>query len=161
MIYIGLGSNLGNTIQNLDNAVLEISKHCELKNIRKSPIYFTEPQDYANQAWFANQVLELECTKNINARQLLNYLHEIENKMGRIRSKDLRYGPRIIDLDLLMFDDDICNDEMILPHPRILERAFVLVPLYDLAPDLTLSNMKIGDILQSLKYRVEENKIYQ
>ena len=110
----------------------------------------------------------------MTALELLDRLQAIEKAMGRRRDTAdtngqaaLRYGPRIIDLDILLFDGEHCaSPRLTLPHPRLTERAFVLVPLHDLAPDLTIPGEAPGgktprEILDSLRYRVQGNRIYQ
>lgn len=162
--YISLGTNIGDSNANIFEA------HRQLKNIngiildKCSPIYFTEAQENRNQAWFHNQVIRI-ILSDIIPYELLYILLTIESNMGRIRKKDLenRYGPRIIDLDLLLYDQEVINDNnLCVPHPRMIHRAFVLVPLYDIEPTLCLPNgLTLKKALEGIHYRVEGNCIYQ
>lgn len=145
--YISLGSNMFDVsvagkspTDNLARAVGELSA-AGLAPVALSQVYRTEPQGYADQPWFSNQVAELNCPATMQPEDLLELLLGIERKMGRVRSTDpaLRFGPRVIDLDILLFGQEVHQDKTLtLPHPRMHERAFVLVPLLELAPDLHL-----------------------
>lgn len=165
--FVSLGSNMGDCEANLDcarEALSSIPGVC-LKAV--SPVYLTEPQNVREQPWFANQVIRLACTDTITPHFLLDLLLAIEKNMGRRRGEskegELRYGPRIIDLDLLLFDEVHLNTpRLILPHPRLFERAFVLVPLCDIEPDLCLPGGSTpAKALLSLNYAVEGNRIRQ
>jgi 2-amino-4-hydroxy-6-hydroxymethyldihydropteridine diphosphokinase len=129
-IYIALGSNLGDRADNLRQARERIhSPH--LKVTRASSIYETEPRDLLDQPWFLNQVVEAETT--LFPRQLLARLLKIEHKMGRQRL--VANGPRIIDLDILLFGNVVVHAAGLeIPHPRLADRRFVLEPLAELAP---------------------------
>lgn len=163
MVYIGLGSNLGDRQANLREAVERIEQ-LGLEIIRTSSIYETEPVGMKQQPWFLNQVIETSVIDELRSRDvsaakdsdvavpnqaqsILSALLEIERVMGRKRS--LINGPRLIDIDLLLFGGEIIvsspNDEdwsstssrnIIVPHPRMHERRFVLEPLCELVPDL-------------------------
>ena len=101
--------------------------------LRTSPVYETEPVDYVNQAWFLNLVVEAETT--LFPMQLLTRVGRIERELGRMRT--VRKGPRTIDIDILFYGSAVVETTRLeIPHPRIAERRFVLVPLADLAPDL-------------------------
>jgi 2-amino-4-hydroxy-6-hydroxymethyldihydropteridine diphosphokinase len=130
-VYLALGSNLGDREANLALARRELST---LNNILKvSSIYETPPWGVTDQPAFLNQVLAART--NLSPLDLLKSVKEIEVRMGRIPS--VRYGPRLIDIDILMYDDTILDTPTLtLPHPRMAERAFVLVPLLEIAPDL-------------------------
>jgi 2-amino-4-hydroxy-6-hydroxymethyldihydropteridine diphosphokinase len=129
-IYIALGSNLGDRAENLRQARERIeSPH--LKVTRESSIYETEPRELFDQPWFLNQVVEAETT--LFPRQLLARLLKIEQEMGRQRL--VPKGPRIIDLDILLFGNVIVRGGGLeIPHPRMADRRFVLDPLAELAP---------------------------
>lgn len=142
--YISLGSNLSakgfSPAHNLELAVAELTA-AGLAPVALSQVYRTEPQGYADQPWFSNQVAALDCPESMTPDALLELLLAIERKMGRVRSLNpaLRFGPRVIDLDILLFGDERRDSEILtLPHPRMHERAFVLVPLLELAPALLL-----------------------
>jgi 2-amino-4-hydroxy-6-hydroxymethyldihydropteridine diphosphokinase len=130
-VYIGLGSNIGDRAGHLEEARRRMEE-CGLPVVRVSSIYETAPRDYANQAWFLNQVVEMK-TEYL-PRQLMARLLRIERAMGRRRS--IPKGPRLIDLDVLLYADaTICAPDLEIPHPRMGERRFVLEPLAELAAD--------------------------
>jgi 2-amino-4-hydroxy-6-hydroxymethyldihydropteridine diphosphokinase len=129
-VFLALGTNLGDRAINLNNAILALSPKVMI--VKESPIYLTSPWGYEDQPDFLNQILEVR-TK-LRPRRLLRYLKRIEKKMGRLET--FRNGPRLIDLDILFYGQrviDRCG--LTVPHPRLHERAFVLVPLNDIAPD--------------------------
>ena len=129
-----------------------------------SPIYRTEPQEKSDQPWFANQVARATCTDAVTAESLLTMLLAIESRLGRDRStQSHRYGPRVIDLDLLLFGKTVCETaHLTLPHPRMHLRAFVLVPLHDIAPQLVFPNgTTLDETLAALVFRVEGSTIWQ
>lgn len=150
--YIGIGTNIGNRLDNIKNAVSSLELLPNTKVLKTSKIYETDPWGYENQECFLNAAVKVETC--LSSHCLLGACLGIEAAMGRIRS--IKNGPRIIDLDLLFFDDEIQNsDELILPHPRIFERAFVLVPLFDV-----LNNEKVSAALKKIdKSGVREYKI--
>ncbi len=131
-VHIGLGSNLGDREENLRQAREKLqSPH--LKVTRASSIYQTAPREMLDQPWFLNQVVEAETT--LFPRQLLARLQGIEKEMGRQRL--IANGPRIIDLDILLFGSLVTHASGLeIPHPRMTERRFVLEPLAELAPAL-------------------------
>jgi 2-amino-4-hydroxy-6-hydroxymethyldihydropteridine diphosphokinase len=131
--YIALGSNIGDRKASLRQAV---DRMAELGTITKrSSIYETDPVGYFDQPAFLNAVLELETS--LEPVELLAKLHQIEHDLGRERS--FRNAPRTIDLDLLLFDDLVLtSDQLTIPHPRMHERAFVLVPLSEIAPEVVV-----------------------
>ncbi|MEN8240970.1 MAG: 2-amino-4-hydroxy-6-hydroxymethyldihydropteridine diphosphokinase [Chloroflexota bacterium] len=131
IIYLGLGTNLGNRQLNLRTAVTLFSPKVTV--IDQSPIYQTPPWGYTEQADFLNQVIKAE-TK-LRPTALLRYLKRIEKRVGRTAT--FRWGPREIDIDILFYADRVINTrKLTIPHPRLHQRAFMLVPLADLAPDL-------------------------
>ena len=131
-VYIALGSNLGDRVENLLLARERIaSPHVRLT--RASSIYETAPREIVDQPWFLNQVVIAETT--LFPRQLLARLLRIEHEMGRQRT--IAKGPRVIDLDILLFGDAVIHTAGLeIPHPRMEERRFVLEPLAELAPAL-------------------------
>lgn len=130
-VYLALGANLGDRAANLRAAVAALPP--AVKVLALSPIYETPPWGLVEQPPFLNQVLRGETS--LNPLDLLVYLKEIERRLGR--QKTVRYGPRTIDLDILFYDlETVETPELTIPHPRLPERAFVLVPLADLDPDL-------------------------
>lgn len=130
--YIALGSNMGNAAENLNKAVWALSTVPGIKVTAVSKVYETEPVGYKNQDNFLNAVIRVE--SELSPETLLGACLGIEAGMGRIRK--IKNGPRVIDLDLLLYEDATVNTaELILPHPRMEERAFVLSPLLDILND--------------------------
>lgn len=128
---ISMGSNLGNRIENLNAAVRAIAKLPDVKIINASSVYETEPVDCEEDDMYLNAAILVEA--NISPQMLLGECLGIEAAMGRIRTK--KNAPRIIDLDLILYDGFKTESfELTLPHPRMLERAFVMAPLLDLYP---------------------------
>jgi 2-amino-4-hydroxy-6-hydroxymethyldihydropteridine diphosphokinase len=131
LVYIALGSNLGDRAGNLRLAREQIEAP-DLRVLRASSIYETAPRDVEDQPWFLNQVIE--CETDLFPRQLLGRLQKIERAMGRKRT--IVKGPREIDLDILLFGNAVMKiPELEIPHPRLAERRFVLEPLAELIPD--------------------------
>ncbi len=130
--YIGLGSNLGDRAVYLAAARRSLDDTPGILIARASSLYETEPVGYTDQDWFLNQVVAI--ATSLHPYQLLQVLQGIEQDLGRRRL--IRWGPRVIDLDLLLYGDAILPDpDLTIPHPRIYERSFVLVPLCEIAPD--------------------------
>lgn len=131
-VYIALGSNVGGREENLRRAIALLGE--EGITVKKvSSIYETEPLDYLEQAWFLNGVAEGETS--LGALELLRVLRGIETRMGS--KKEFAKGPRLIDLDILLYGEEtIESEELQVPHPRMLQRRFVLVPLAEIAPEL-------------------------
>jgi 2-amino-4-hydroxy-6-hydroxymethyldihydropteridine diphosphokinase len=132
-VYLGLGSNLGDRQANLDQARRLLSPQVEI--VSASWIYETDPWGFEDQPAFLNQVLAGRT--NLTPAELLDLAKSTEGQMGRQPS--FRYGPRLIDIDVLIYDQLQLEDERLtLPHPRLTQRAFVLIPLAQLAPDLLI-----------------------
>ncbi len=130
--FVAFGTNLDNREQNITDAIEALRLVPKTVVINVSKIYETEPWGYAEQDNFLNGVIELETS--LNPFALLGALLGIEAAMGRHRT--IKNGPRIIDLDLLIYDNEKINSkELMLPHPRMMERAFVLKPLTDILPE--------------------------
>ena len=129
-----------------------------------SSVYATEPQDYADQPWFLNRAAELLPGADWEPHALMDALLQIEAAQGRVRSPDpaLRYGPRVIDLDLLLFGDvQSTHPHCLLPHPRLTRRAFVLVPLLEVAPQIRICGLPGRQWLARLPWRLEGHRIFQ
>jgi 2-amino-4-hydroxy-6-hydroxymethyldihydropteridine diphosphokinase len=155
-VYLSLGSNLGNRLANLQEAITALQPKIHL--LAQSSVYETEPWGYSDQPLFLN--LALKGSTELNPHELLSFVKEVEASMGR--KETFRFGPRLIDLDILFYDDLILDSpSLIIPHPRIIERAFVLVPLAEISPDLR--HPVIGKTIQQIKSNVETNstRIYQ
>lgn len=133
--YIGLGSNLDDPSAHLERALHELDALPATRLTARSPLYRTAPVGLTDQPEFINAVAALSTT--LPPHELLNALLAIEQAHRRVRA--VRWGPRTLDLDLLLYGDSMLNDAVLtLPHPRLHERAFVLYPLADLAPALDI-----------------------
>jgi 2-amino-4-hydroxy-6-hydroxymethyldihydropteridine diphosphokinase len=156
LIYLALGSNVGHREDNLREAVRQLREAGVLVK-RLSSIYETEPVDYLDQDWFLNSVLEAETV--LPPGELLGRMREIEAAMGS--KKPFAKGPRLIDLDLLLYGDETIDvPDLQVPHPRMLERRFVLVPLAEIAPSHRHPSWKgtVGELLQKTADRSEIRK---
>jgi len=130
--YLALGTNLGNRLANLGRAIGLLGEFTRIESV--SPIYETDPVGFAEQPLFLNQVVIV--STDLSPRELLRLAKDIEARMGR-EILPFRNGPRTIDVDILFFDDEeLSEEDLTIPHPRLFERPFVLVPLSDLAPEL-------------------------
>jgi 2-amino-4-hydroxy-6-hydroxymethyldihydropteridine diphosphokinase len=139
-VYIALGTNVGEREANLLQA-LRLLPESGVHIRRVSSIYETEPMDYLDQEWFLNAVLEAQT--ELDALDLLSALRVIEARMGS--KKAFAKGPRKIDLDILLYGDETLDTpELQVPHPRMLERKFVLIPLAEIAPNLRHPSWKSG-----------------
>lgn len=129
--YLSLGSNLGNRFEMLQDAVRMLQEKPGLKVTQVSSVYETDPIGYTEQATFLNIVVEIQ--SDLSAEKILLICLETEQILGRIR--EFRWGPRSIDLDILLYNDEnIESEKLTVPHPRMHERGFVLVPLIELVP---------------------------
>ena len=139
-VYLALGSNVGDREKNLQEATRHLKDNA-IRVLALSSIYETEPVDYLDQAWFLNAVLAAQ--SDLAPTALLRALQEIESRMGS--KKAFAKGPRLIDLDILLYDQaTIDTPELQIPHPRMLERNFVLVPLAEIAPALRHPSWSAG-----------------
>lgn len=138
-VYIGIGSNMGDKEGNIREALSLLERDGRLFSPAVAPLYKTDAVGYTDQDWFLNTVAAF--TTDHTPQELLGLLMGIERQMGRERT--IRWGPRVIDLDILLYGDAVVNTpDLQIPHPRIVERAFVAVPLADLAPDILLPGGK-------------------
>jgi len=132
-VFLSLGSNSGKRLENLERATDKIGQSDQIKVIKVSPVYETAPVGVKGQEWFLNLALEIQTS--LGPFALLERLLSVEDGMGRTREK--KWGPRNIDLDILLYDDrTVDSDRLTIPHPRMHERRFVLVPLAQIAPEL-------------------------
>ena len=128
--YLGIGSNLGDPVENCRNALREISSLKNTQVLRRSSLYRTEPVGDTPQDWFVNGVVEVRTT--FPAPQLVKALQWVEQALGRQRNE--RWGPRTIDIDILLFGQEIIKTEsLVVPHPEMHKRRFVLVPVNEIA----------------------------
>ncbi|EDY82211.1 7,8-dihydro-6-hydroxymethylpterin-pyrophosphokinase, putative [Verrucomicrobiia bacterium DG1235] len=143
-----MGSNLGCKVGNIRRAVSFLKEMDGIQNVELSSFYKTEPVGKTDQDWFVNAVARLETS--LSARELLDACLEIERKLKRVR--DERWGPRTLDIDILLFGESRIEEESLqVPHPRIRERAFVLKPLLELDADLEWAGVRYGDSLNSVR----------
>lgn len=134
-VYLGLGSNLGDRKKELDFALHAFKNHPDIKLVQIADILETEPVGYLEQGKFLNTVAEIETT--LEPYALLSVLQKIEQEAGRIRT--IPWGPRTLDIDILLYDNLTLQDpDLIIPHPRMREREFVLLPLVQIAPNLSV-----------------------
>lgn len=158
--YIGLGSNLGDPPGNIAQALKAVDAVPGLSVDAVSPMFWTEPQGLRDQNWFANCVARIGVHAALSPLDLLAVLSGIETAMGRERV--VRWGPRVIDIDILLLGEtSLDSDVLRIPHPRMLERAFVLVPLQHLAPELCIQGRTPAQWLARLHYIVENDQIRQ
>ena len=129
--YVALGSNLGDSLSYLDKAVVALRKHPLIKNLQVSRYYLSKPHGPQDQPDYYNAAVAFDTT--LEAESLLDVLQKIENDHQRVRQGVVRWGARTLDLDLLFYGDEVIETKRLtVPHPRICERAFVLLPLKDL-----------------------------
>lgn len=137
IVYLALGSNMGNRAAKLKEAILSLPPQMEVQS--KSKVYETPPWGYTEQEKFLNQVVQVKTY--VEPLPLLKHLKRLEVALGR--QATFQYGPRLIDIDILFYDDLVLESpELVIPHPHVHERGFVLMPLLDIAPDLVHSVMK-------------------
>ena len=135
-VFISLGSNMGDRLSNIQQAVSSLSMHSQINLIKTSSFYETEPWGNKNQDWFLNAAIALDT--DLSCKELLEYCQNIEVQLGRVRSQKEKWSQRAIDIDILMYDDKIIplGDELTVPHPLMHLRAFVLVPMLEVKADL-------------------------
>ena len=152
VIYLSLGSNLGDRLTNLRNAITALPPRVQ-PGIQSS-VYETEPWGYSDQPTFLNQIIKADTI--LDPLDLLAFLKDTEVILGR--QETFRFGPRLIDLDIIFYDDLVMETpKLTIPHPRIAERAFVLIPLAEIAPDLY--HPVLGRTIQQLKTDVDASSI--
>lgn len=153
LAYVGIGSNLDDPVSQVDQAIERIqqSEHCTV--VARSSLYVTEPVGYDDQPNFINAVCQI--ATSLTPLSLLNYLLQTEQKQGRVRT-ELQFGPRRIDLDLLLFaQESIEAQDLIVPHPRMHERRFVLEPLVEIDPLVEIPGK--GRAIDFLEYCSDQN----
>lgn len=137
--YIGLGSNLGKRRNNIDNSISLLARIGDLKVVDKASFYETEPVGPV-QPWFVNTAIRIET--DLEGQRILSLCKEVEKRIGRIDS--LNWGPRLVDLDILLVGSEITHvDSLDVPHPEIQNRRFVLLPLVEINPDLVHPELNI------------------
>jgi 2-amino-4-hydroxy-6-hydroxymethyldihydropteridine diphosphokinase len=157
MIFLGLGSNIGNREENIETAIRNLSRNPNITVVHSSSLYETEPVGYIAQASFLNAVVQID--SSLSPHTILTICQETETKMGRERA--IHWGPRTIDIDLLSYDGAILNTpDLILPHPFLAERRFVLIPLAEISNSVILDDFTAKDLLIKCKDH-SEVRIYK
>lgn len=146
--YLSLGANLGDRKAMLEAALRRLEASGQLRVVTASSVYETEPIGYAEQPWFYNLAAEIET--DLDPDELLTLTKQVERELNRTR--EIHWGPRTIDIDILLYDDLVTNgNQLTLPHPEMVSRRFVLEPLVEIAPDLKLPDgRRIADLLPSV-----------
>lgn len=144
--WLGLGGNLDDPIVSMAKALQLLDGRGDTRVVEVSPVYRTPPWGKTDQAWFYNSCAEI--STDLEPINLIEACLEVERRLKRVRSE--RWGPRIIDIDILAMHDEagspveMAEEKLVLPHPRIRERAFVLVPLSDIAPNLVVAEQTVS-----------------
>ncbi len=146
---IALGGNVGDVRDTFRNALAMLCSGAEVSLIARSRSYLTPPWGVEDQPPFINCCAAVETT--LSPHELLRRVQSVERAFGRNRTQERRWGPRPLDIDIIAYDDVIVNDpDLILPHPRLFERAFVLVPLADIAADRLIAGVRVKDALATI-----------
>jgi len=149
---IALGGNIGDVRANFVRALAMLCDGDAVRLTARSSDYRTPPWGVTDQPAFINAVTAV--ATRLSARELLARALQVERALGRDRANERRWGPRTLDLDLLAYDDIVLNDaDLTLPHPRLFERAFVLLPLAEIAPDRVIGGIRVADALARLDVR--------
>ena len=145
--FIALGGNVGDVRATFDSAIAILCDSSEVRLLARSSDYRTPPWGIADQPPFTNAIIAVSTT--LAPHQLLSRAQACELALGRDHAHEQHWGPRTIDLDILAYDDLVLNDATLtLPHPRLFERAFVLVPLAEIAPDRVIAGIRVSDALK-------------
>lgn len=147
-VFLSLGSNLGGRQATLEEALIRLEASDHARVIRRSSLYETAPVGVTDQPWFVNQVAEIET--DLAPDDLLDLTQSIERDLGRTR--EVRWGPRTIDIDILLYaDQTLQTARLTVPHPEMMRRRFVLEPLAEIAPDLSLPDgRRVRDLVTGL-----------
>ncbi len=147
--YLSLGSNLGDRNAMLEEALARLGASGRLTVVKRSSVYETEPVGFADQPWFYNLAAEVETA--LSPEELFQLTKEVEQEM--MRTRKIRWGPRTIDIDILLYDDlELATDRLTIPHPEMTRRRFVLEPLHEVAPDLVLPDgRRIEQVLRDVR----------
>ncbi|MFC3899433.1 2-amino-4-hydroxy-6-hydroxymethyldihydropteridine diphosphokinase [Aliicoccus persicus] len=152
-VFLGLGSNIGNRVGNLDEAIEKLDSHENISVVRQSSIIETEPYGHVEQDKFMNMCIEINT--NLSPVSLLDAVLDIEQQMGRVRIET--WGPRNIDIDILLYEDlEIDLQDLQIPHGELQKRMFVLEPLAEIAPNFIHPVFK--ESIKTLKQRLEQSE---
>jgi len=151
-VFLSLGSNLGDRLSNIQQAVSSLSMSDKINIVKTSSFYETEPWGNKNQNWFVNAAVAIDT--NFSPEELLKFCQNIEMQLGRVRNEQEKWQQRAIDIDILMYDNQIISlsEKLIIPHPYMHKRAFVLVPMLEVKSDLIhpVYNKTISDLYDEL-----------
>ena len=143
-VYLAFGGNVGDSRAILDRAVMRLCDGKDVTLVARSSDYRTPPWGVKDQPPFINLCIAAQTA--LKPRELLARAHEVERALGRDRAHETRWGPRTVDVDIIAYDDLTLNtDELTLPHPQLFERAFVLMPLAEIAGDRVIAGRRIGE----------------
>jgi len=156
-VYLSLGSNIGNRQEYIESAIELVGKTEGIKILKKSGLYETSPVGYVEQDLFLNAVIKIET--DFSEREILKIINKIENELDRKR--EIRWGPRTIDIDILIFSDKKINEtDLIIPHKEMLNRLFVLVPLIEIYDGEYFEKEKIieriGELVEVGNQKIEK-----
>ena len=157
--YISAGSNIGDRLLNCRKGIEALADTENSRILAQSRIYQTEPVDYEDQSWFVNMVVKLETA--LDSYQLLDHIEHIQRAAGRLKDP-IRFGPRILDLDIILYDDYIIDSErLVVPHPRMHKRRFVLKPFCDIDPAIVHPVLKVEMQILLKRLGEEEQKVFE
>jgi 2-amino-4-hydroxy-6-hydroxymethyldihydropteridine diphosphokinase len=146
---LALGGNVGDTRSAFDRAIAMLCEDGRVRLLARSSDYQTPPWGVTDQPPFINAVIAVETA--LSPHELLAHAQTVERAFGRDRNREARWGPRTLDIDLIAYDDmTLASPNLTLPHPRLFERAFVLVPLAEIAPDRTIAGIRVRDALTGI-----------
>ncbi len=144
---LGLGSNIGNKVANISSAISRLTAENDIALVTQSRLYRSPPWGVTEQDWFVNTAIAV--ATSLSPRALLERCQQVERDMGRVRRE--RWGPRIIDIDILSYRDEAVNEPgLVIPHPLIAERAFVLVPLREIAPHVRIGGRSVDELAAAI-----------
>ncbi|HWV55068.1 2-amino-4-hydroxy-6-hydroxymethyldihydropteridine diphosphokinase [Pseudorhodoplanes sp.] len=147
--YVAFGGNVGDARTTIARAIDAFCEGTHVTLLARSSYYRTPPWGVTEQPPFVNACIAVDT--RLSPRGLLDRAHEVERSFGRDRRNETRWGPRTLDIDILTYGDDLIDEPMLtLPHPRLFERAFVLVPLVEIAPDATIGGRSLREALDRL-----------
>ena len=144
LAWLALGGNVGDSRALLAQAIEKLCEGDDIRLVARSSDYATPPWGVTDQAPFVNLCIAVETS--LSPRDLLSRAHAVERTLGRNRATEQRWGPRTVDIDVIAYDEiTIQEPDLVLPHPRLFERAFVLIPLAEIAPDLHIAGRRVAE----------------
>lgn len=157
-VFLSLGSNIGNRYKYLEKALFSIQENRNIEIVKQSSVYETEPFGFTEQDKFLNMVIEIRTS--LQPIELLKYINKVESKYERVRS--IHWGPRTIDIDILLYGDIIMEDEILqIPHPFLKQRLFVLIPLFEIYKgEIPGESRSIIEFIELQKQNIKDIKLY-